>query len=175
MCPDEYTLAALIDQGLSQEERKTLETHLDHCPSCLEKIFFLQKALCREKAYLSSQKKGYLTHLLRFSFLNNTFQVLKCLGKIEAQELSLAFRDTNLTEKALLITLSQNNSLLLRLHPDSLLISSPSPLVLTVVNSLDQRVLFAGTLGTTPLSLPLLKSLSLTIDNETYLLEIPGV
>lgn len=175
MCPDEYILAAFIDQCLSLEERNKLESHLDLCPDCLEKIFFLQKSLGRENAFLHSQKKNPLTHLLQFSFLNDAFLILKRLGKIEARELSLAFRDTHLTEKALLITLSHSASLILRLHEDSLLLSSSAPFALTVTDPQTQRILFAGTLNDTPLSLPPLKSLELQTNNETYLLEMPSV
>ncbi|PKL15225.1 MAG: hypothetical protein CVV50_00805, partial [Spirochaetae bacterium HGW-Spirochaetae-6] len=58
---------------------------------------------------------------------------------------------------------------------DSLLLSSSAPFALTVTDPQTQRILFAGTLNDTPLSLPPLKSLELQTNNETYLLEMPSV
>lgn len=42
-CPDEYQLAAYVDQQLIGPERQLVETHLVKCDSCLQQVGFLIK------------------------------------------------------------------------------------------------------------------------------------
>jgi hypothetical protein len=44
-CPDDLTLAAYIDAGLSPEETVLVEQHISHCPDCSLSVHAIREAL----------------------------------------------------------------------------------------------------------------------------------
>ena len=92
MCFDENLLAAFIDKALNSQQEKEVLTHLDQCPLCLEKVFFLKKALSRESLFLKEPSKVESFKKVMLKIQNQGVFLLEKIKKSALPE--IAFRNT---------------------------------------------------------------------------------
>lgn len=102
MCPDDYQLAAYIDQSLNHEDAVKVEKHLASCNNCLEAVFFLKKSLSKEP-FFSENKKNILCLTLK----NFGLEIKKKLGGFQAKSFELSFRNQNMKEKRIELKLGK--------------------------------------------------------------------
>jgi len=143
MCPDELILAAFIDNALNHEKKLEIKNHLDRCPLCLEKVFFIKKALMREPLFLKEKTNaGFLKKLV----LKMHAQGMLLLEKVSAslaEPLELAFRDSHESKKAVKVFLGSHELLLESLKPGEFSLTLAETIDLTVKTP-QGRILFQG-------------------------------
>lgn len=105
MCPDDNTLSAWVENNLTGLESKKIESHLNSCPECFEKVFFLKKALMREFLFLKGEKESGLIQKAVLLIENQNIKIKNILGGIHLKPLELAFRNQNFKKSAVLIEL----------------------------------------------------------------------
>lgn len=170
MCPNDYQLASYIDKTLSKSEEQKIYEHLNSCPKCMEKLFFLKKALFKEKQFLN-QKRSFI---LQLSISKLGLNLIKKSQELRLKQLQNIFRNTDTKENFFEIKF-ENKTLYLKKNELFLELSSLDTLSIEISNE-SKRILFAGTLEPSiPLSIPKSKALNLKGNNQEMEIVIQNV
>ncbi|HCL55714.1 MAG TPA: hypothetical protein DHW82_01725 [Spirochaetia bacterium] len=157
MCPDDYQIASFIDGLLAESEKTKIENHLNHCLSCMEKVFFLKKALFKEDFF---SKETSIIEKLVLKIKDSFLEIKEKTGSFICLPLETAYRNGVQTEKSIQLQIHQS-VFKLSFRQGSLIISSEKPEKITVA-SINGRLLFSGELlPEQPFTLPFSESLEI--------------
>jgi len=157
MCPDDYQIASFIDGLLLESEKTKIENHLNQCLSCMEKVFFLKKALFKEDFFL---KESSFIEKLVLKIKDSFLEIKEKTGSFTCIPLETAYRNGVQTEKSVQIQIHQS-VFKLSVRQNNLIISSEKPEIITVA-SIKGRLLFSGEIfPEIPLTLPFSESLEI--------------
>lgn len=142
MCPEEEILAAWLDGALVQPEKEQVTRHLEQCPLCLEKIFFLKKALAREPFFLKETRQTTLKKLV-CALQEKGLTILETLNGFSCESFSMAFRNSQDTRTAIRLHLDDLELILEGVPGKGILVSAKKTGPLTIKN-ISGRILFEG-------------------------------
>lgn len=172
MCFDENLLAAFIDKALNSQQEKEVLTHLDQCPLCLEKVFFLKKALSRESLFLKEPSKVESFKKVMLKIQNQGVLLLEKVKKPFALPLEIAFRDTHEKKKAVQILLDKQKVLVESINPQEFSLTLEKGAEMVVKNK-ENRILFQGFLKeNSPLVFKAMGSFEVTLNQDSIILEM---
>lgn len=166
MCPNDYQIAAWVDGLLNETEKKEITEHINHCPQCLEKVFFLKKTLYREKYFIS--KKSLLERIVVF-FEKELLKIKEIPNNFQSNLLQYSYREENILKNYLEISMEDVN-LILEKEDDFLKLTLSGTGECTLSDK-NKRILFSGKVSQKPFFLLNLKE-SYFLSTETKRVEL---